>query len=296
MSYELDVLVNGKSVVKYPWRDHVFLEGREGTEYTIRFRNNSVHRVLAILSVDGLSVMDGEQAELDGTGYVVEPWSTLDVPGWRLNNEDVATFKFGKRGKAYADKKGEGSNVGVIGCAVFKEKYAQPYFYCEPFSGPVRTVEPVKVTFTTQPTWTGHSTGPCTWVSCDTSISDSTVTCSSVDAGPVSSFGSTTAGCYHVNTVRNASEVTMDAMEVDPAPQYLGTEFGKRRRDVVQEVVFKRESSPEVILELHYDSRKGLEQRGIRVGKKPRQVARAFKNAKGVGCKPPSGWRGHPHY
>jgi len=304
MSYELDVLVNGKSVVKYPWRDHVFLEGREGTEYTIRFRNNSSNRVLAVMSVDGLSIMNGEEADLDGMGYVVEPWTTLDVPGWRLDNEAVASFKFGKRGKAYADKKGKGGNVGVIGCAVFKSKdFDFGGFRIDPYTGPLRSTK--DVVGKTTVTWTDSSlvdsSTSCTYSTCDSHTStngNSSEMAVAASSGDTITLGSTESlSSYYVDSDTSTSRgAPSGIVEVDPSPQHLGTEFGKRRRDVVQEVVFNRADKPEVIFELHYDSRKGLEQRGIKVGKKPRHVARAFKGSKGMGCKPPAGWRGHPLY
>ena len=65
--------------------------------------------------------MDGKKGSLDGNGYVINAWQTLKIPGWRLDNDDVAKFIFGAIGGSYAAKKGETRDVGVIGCAIFQE-------------------------------------------------------------------------------------------------------------------------------------------------------------------------------
>jgi hypothetical protein len=120
--YVVEVRVHGRKVRELQHEGETWIEGRKGSDFTIRIRNTSYNRILAVPSIDGLSVMDGEEASFDSSGYVISGQSHLDIPGWRLNNDEVAKFRFGKSAKSYAAKKGKALNVGVIGVAVFEEK------------------------------------------------------------------------------------------------------------------------------------------------------------------------------
>jgi hypothetical protein len=119
---DLQVRVHGKAVREFQHDGKIYIEGRKGSEFTLRFRNKTGKRLLAVPSVDGLSVMDGENASFNSGGYILDPYEFMDVPGWRLDDESVAKFIFHKKGKSYAAKKGKPRNVGVIGVAAFLEK------------------------------------------------------------------------------------------------------------------------------------------------------------------------------
>lgn len=100
-----------------------YIEAPEKGEYKIRLRNTSANRRLAIVSVDGVNVLDGKDAGFDGRGYVLRPWETIDIPGWMRSDSKVAKFEFKEQGGSYAAQTGRGvSNVGVIGVAVYDEK------------------------------------------------------------------------------------------------------------------------------------------------------------------------------
>ena len=122
----LDVLVKDKIIPRHtsPIDGRVFVEGRDGSEFVIRVRNQNNHRVLVLISVDGLSVLDGGAASEDSTGYVLNAFQTMDLPGWTLNNEAVAKFTFaGKKGGSYVEQiGGDAVNKGVIGVLVYDDK------------------------------------------------------------------------------------------------------------------------------------------------------------------------------
>lgn len=100
-----------------------YIEAPAKGEYKIRLRNTSANRRLAIVSVDGVNVLDGKDAGFDGRGYVLRPWETIDIPGWMRSDSKVAKFEFKEQGGSYAAQTGRGvSNVGVIGVAVYDEK------------------------------------------------------------------------------------------------------------------------------------------------------------------------------
>src|SRR3989344_306941 len=120
-SYELQVLVHGKPVTVYPHEDKSFIWGETGTEFALKVWNNIGRRVGAVITVDGLSVMNGNPGSYDIGGYAVPPCSAVEIPGWRLDQKKIAQFFFAQFEKSYAALMGMPQNVGVIGCAIFNE-------------------------------------------------------------------------------------------------------------------------------------------------------------------------------
>ena len=81
------------------------------------------------MSVDGVNVLTGETAAYGQRGYVLDPYETYDVTGWRKSNAEVAAFNFASLSASYAARTGRPGDVGVIGVAVFKEKSEPPPSY-----------------------------------------------------------------------------------------------------------------------------------------------------------------------
>src|SRR5262245_9772764 len=105
-------------------RGQRYVAGEPGHEYSVRVRNLSGDRLLAVISVDGVNVITGETAAPDQSGYVVEPGQVVDIEGWRKNLERTAAFYFTDLADAYATRTGRPGNVGVIGIAAFQERAA----------------------------------------------------------------------------------------------------------------------------------------------------------------------------
>ncbi len=128
MSYEINVLVNGNRCRQYPHNGKLFVEAKQGSEYSIEIKNNTWQRILAVSSVDGLDVLSGKSATEDGNGYVINGYSSLKIDGFRVSNEKVARFLFDYKGGSYAASKEDGSerNVGVVGVRIFTEKVKPP--------------------------------------------------------------------------------------------------------------------------------------------------------------------------
>lgn len=106
--------------------DRVVAVGEVGRRYTIVLSNQSPERVEAVASVDGLDVLDGKPAAFSKRGYLVAPWSTLAIEGFRKSQDEVAAFRFGSVRDSYAAKTSGDRHVGVIGVAVFEERGARP--------------------------------------------------------------------------------------------------------------------------------------------------------------------------
>jgi len=98
------------------------IAGEPGREYEIRLRNRASTRVLAVTSVDGINVITGRTASILGSGYVLDPWATVAIDGWRKSMDEVAAFYFTALPDSYAARTGRPEEVGVVGVALFRER------------------------------------------------------------------------------------------------------------------------------------------------------------------------------
>lgn len=145
MSYDINILCNGNRCKQYLHKNRIFIEAKENSEYAIEIKNNSWEKILAVVSVDGLNVVDGEPADDNGTGYILDKYSAQKLYGFQYSKEKVAAFKFGAFGAVkidpatgkpeidpstgkeiplgYAASKGNGAekNAGAIGVRIWDE-------------------------------------------------------------------------------------------------------------------------------------------------------------------------------
>ncbi len=108
----------------YRHRGVAWVAGRPGSRYAIRLTNRSAGRVLVVLSVDGVNAVSGATADVGQTGYVLPPYQTYEITGWRKSLTEAAAFYFTALPDSYAARTGRPDNVGVIGAAVFTERRA----------------------------------------------------------------------------------------------------------------------------------------------------------------------------
>jgi hypothetical protein len=103
------------------WHDgRTYVVGRPGAEYEVVVSNRTADDVLAVVSVDGVNVVSGETASVQQGGYVLGPWQSTTVRGWRKSLEETASFYFTSLADSYAGRTRRPGNVGVIGVAVFR--------------------------------------------------------------------------------------------------------------------------------------------------------------------------------
>ena len=124
----LDRTSNRKLPV-YFYNGKNYVVGEKNHEYQINIFNNiypSVGRKLAIVSVDGINVITGKTAGYQQSGYVIDANSNMQIKGWRKNMNDIAKFYFTYPENSYAGRTDRPDNTGVIGIAVFNEKYVPP--------------------------------------------------------------------------------------------------------------------------------------------------------------------------
>ena len=120
----------GEWLRQYPHRGDTWVAGTPGDRYGVRLSNTTGERVLVVLSVDGINAVTGETASPSQAGYVLEPWESTEIAGWRKSLDDIAQFVFTDLGDSYAARTGRPRNVGVIGVAVFQE--SRPRYYPTP--------------------------------------------------------------------------------------------------------------------------------------------------------------------
>ncbi len=99
-----------------------FVIGESGQRYTIVLTNNTSHRFEAVTTVDGLDVVNGKSGSFDNRGYVLQPFATVEIEGFRQSASSVAAFRFAAVKDSYAAQVGTARNVGVIGVALFGER------------------------------------------------------------------------------------------------------------------------------------------------------------------------------
>ena len=116
----------GRELPVYWHEGRAYVVGRPGNEYQVIVRNRLGEDLLAVVSVDGLNVMNGQAANPRQAGYIAAPYSRVDIRGWRKSLDEIAAFYFTQLGDSYAARRGRPENVGVIGVALFQRKRIEP--------------------------------------------------------------------------------------------------------------------------------------------------------------------------
>jgi hypothetical protein len=236
--YELEVLVDGVPAPTFFQNGGTYVLGQQGQRYTLRITNHTGRRVEAVVSVDGRDVVDGRPADYRGKrGYLVPAWGTVDIDGWRLSRAQVAAFRFSSVGDSYAARTGSARDVGVIGAAIFPERY-------------VPRPRPLEVPYSDLPPPYPYRDR----------------------AYPDDEAGAAEPRAKSADAPASASGAgpTPSAPRAEAAPSRrpgLGTEFGEAHGSSVREVAFVRAnaSTPSIVLGARYNDRDGLVALGIDV-------------------------------
>lgn len=232
------------------WHEgRAYVVGRPGNEYQVVVRNRRGEDVLAVVSVDGLNVMDGKTASPSQGGYVLSPWERLDIRGWRKSLDEIAAFYFTSLGDSYAGRTGRPQNVGVIGVALFNRK---PEYH----EAPPRPY----------PRWPGMNPQEKR---------------EAPEAAPPPMSRAQESGAAADSSARRpgAPVATMPA----PAPQAtapLGTGHGRRESSRVRWVDFERAShTPVETITIYYDSYRNLVAQGVLTPYAQRRDPRPFPDS-----------------
>jgi hypothetical protein len=105
-------------------QDRWYLEAKQGQKYEIRVRNTSGERVGFVLAVDGLNAIDGRISQNASSEpmYVLEPYASATIKGWRKSLDNVSRFVFVDERRSYAERTGQGNgDLGWIRVTAFNE-------------------------------------------------------------------------------------------------------------------------------------------------------------------------------
>lgn len=100
-----------------------FVAGELGERYAIRIENDSNERVEVVVAVDGRDVVSGKLADATRQrGYVVQPFGSVVIDGFRRSHDHVAAFRFTDVEDSFSGRMGSGHQAGNITVAVFREQ------------------------------------------------------------------------------------------------------------------------------------------------------------------------------
>jgi hypothetical protein len=217
----------GQRLPAHYHKGEYWVAGRPGANYAIQIQNRNGGRLLAVTSVDGVNVMSGDTAGVDQGGYVFYGWQGYDIAGWRKSKSEIATFTFTSIPKSYAARTGRKENIGVIGVALFRERYVAP-----PPPPVGRAAPAAPRVFLEQ--------------AADSELEDASITGTRIQQ-PAAEGGA--------GRVERAAPA--------PAPS-LGTGHGRREQSIIVDVAFERaQSTPDEVIRIRYDSRDNLLAMGV---------------------------------
>ena len=104
--------------------DRWYLQARKGGNYEVRVRNTTGERLAFVIAVDGINAINGKRSHLgaDEPMYVLDPWQTTTVKGWRKDLGNVSRFVFVDEERSYAARTDQANgDLGWIRVAAFNE-------------------------------------------------------------------------------------------------------------------------------------------------------------------------------
>lgn len=133
-SVDLDVLVGGSRATELHHDGTTYVEATRGREYSLRLTNPTPYRVAVALSVDGLNTINAKHTDpWSAAKWVLDPWETVEIEGWQVNDATARRFFFTGEGNSYGAALGETENLGVIEAVFYREK-ARPVVQPRDFS------------------------------------------------------------------------------------------------------------------------------------------------------------------
>jgi len=322
-NYELSVLVNGRPVREFFHKDRFLIESRDGTEYTLKLKNHSHKRIMAVVSVDGIDVLKGKSAAEAESGYIVNAFSTTEIKGYRIDDNNVAIFKFSDGKKSYATeveqkfdkkkiekvKRGElapAKNNGVIGVRIWEEKDAPTIPTWSNPNNNFYTWQPNYSTPLPNQFWGNVSTtGSFITRSANLTYSYNPMNvelsgCLMGDAVASGSCGISSSTNVMFSTCLTDVNQRGDLCAIDHVdicasytPNFnMGTSWGAKQEDKVVKVVFVK-SDKFIDLEIYYLSRKELVDWGVDLENSKKIFVSGFPKAFSDGgeyCKQPTNW------
>ena len=256
------VLVNGKKVREYSHEGRIFIQSNNGTEFEIDLKNHYGNRVMAVVSVDGVDVINGKPATSESAGYIIGGNDAIRIKGFRKDSDTVGAFKFTEKENSYASGTGEGGNEGVIAIRFFEEKRIERELLWESYDNYIA--------------YTGSSVGAGPLFS--SNVSNYSQTLSSDTLGQKRGI---LRSCASGDTQTYSAEVKSENFD-------MGTTWGSKKKDSAVEVEFERGKLLDEF-NLFYASRDALIGMGVPLTKENHiSLPQGFRDF----ATPPSNWEG----
>ena len=124
---DVQVQVQGHSAplfVQGDQRDRFYFQAFKGRNYALSLHNRSGERIGVLIAVDGLNVVNGARSGLSAGEpmYVLGPWETAVIRGWRTSLDEVRQFVFVDEERSYAQRTGQANgDMGWIRVMSFRE-------------------------------------------------------------------------------------------------------------------------------------------------------------------------------
>lgn len=242
--------IQSRTLPIYKHNGHYYVAGKPGNTYQIHVENHQSDSIEAVISVDAVNVITGKTAKASQSGYVFDAYNGYDIAGWRKSEDEIASFYFTEIENSYAARTGRGSNVGVIGIAVFNKK---PETYDTP---PQATI----------------------------SRGDSN---DMEKNAPTEAEASATQGTLRRERAAPSAQ-TDKALAAKPESKKLGTGHGAIESSYVTQIEFERATAkPAEVITIYYDSYKNLVAQGIIPKQKPtKPLAKPFADEDNIGFVP----------
>ena len=260
-NYEVDILVNGKTVKEYKHEGRIYIEGRKGSNFSLRIKNNGWDEILAVPSIDGLSVMDGKPCSADKSrGYIIKAHSSVTIDGWRTSDREVAEFYFSNVEDSYAERTDRDTeNTGVIGVAIFGKKWSSY----------------VTTSSLNWPSYGGGAGGSA----------GTTGTGGPIDTSRNSGDLNLTAGSAQIMAMNSSSE-DRNLVSYKSFKQDVATGFGAAKKSEIERVYFGREDVAREVFKIYYNTKEQLKEIGVDTNREVVHVSEpeAFP---GDYCQPP---------
>jgi hypothetical protein len=125
-SGDVEIVVDGAPLRRYPHDGRWYIEALKGREYAIRLRNPYPVRVAVALSVDGLNTIDARETSAAGARkWVLGPYETVTISGWQTSRTEARRFEFTTEERSYGRALGKTANLGLVSAVFFRERVSR---------------------------------------------------------------------------------------------------------------------------------------------------------------------------
>ena len=231
-----------------------YVEAREGARYEILLQNRTRERLGVAVTVDGLNVISGERAGGGERMYILDPWGSTTVRGWRTSLSDVRRFTFVDERASYAARSGKANGrMGWIEVKVYRERFHAHTYPLQPTPEPWYEREAPSLEDKDETRAAPRATPAPAEGYAEDKASDETEMAKRADAPEAGSSG------------RLARPT--------PVPErrqgFPGTGWGERTDDPVTVVSFEPEATAAECVTLRYEYAKALRALGIPAWREP---------------------------